>query len=142
MADIFISYAHEDSAQVALLAEALEHAGYDVWWDRHVAGGTTFAEVTAQGLAGAKAILVAWSEAAIGSHWVKDEAAEGRDLGRLVPISLDGVQPPLGFRQVQTIEFRTWAGGDPKPLEELAGALALKLDQGVRPIPAARPVAA
>ena len=142
MADIFISYAHEDTARVALLAEALERAGYDVWWDRHVAGGTAFADVTAQELAGAKVILVAWSEAAIGSHWVKDEAAEGRDSGRLVPISLDGVQPPLGFRQVQTIEFRTWAGGDPKPLEELAFALALKLDEAVRPIPAPRPAAA
>jgi tetratricopeptide (TPR) repeat protein len=36
---------------------------------------------------------------------VLDEAAEGRDTGRLLPVSLDDCKPPLGFRQYQTILF-------------------------------------
>jgi len=30
-----------------------------------------------------------------------DEASVGRDEQRLVPISIDGSEPPLGFRQFQ-----------------------------------------
>ena len=45
-----------------------------------------------------------WSKTSIQSHWVHDEAAEGRDRRCLVPLSLDGCDPPLGFRQFQTID--------------------------------------
>jgi tetratricopeptide (TPR) repeat protein len=34
---------------------------------------------------------------------VRDEAAVGRDTGRLVPVTIDGTEPPLGFRQYQTV---------------------------------------
>ncbi|MEP6905923.1 MAG: hypothetical protein ABI875_07540, partial [Gemmatimonadales bacterium] len=44
------------------------------------------------------------------SAWVRDEAATGRDTGRLVPVTLDGSQPPLGFRQYQTIDLSKWSG--------------------------------
>jgi TolB-like protein/Tfp pilus assembly protein PilF len=41
---------------------------------------------------------------------VQDEAAEGRDTGKLIPIMLDGNRPPLGFRQFQTIDLSRWRG--------------------------------
>ncbi len=34
-----------------------------------------------------------------------DEATRGRDRRVLVPLSLDGSEPPLGFRQFQTIDI-------------------------------------
>ena len=45
------------------------------------------------------------------SAWVRDEAAEGRDAGKLVPVLIDAVKPPMGFRQYQTIDLTAWTGG-------------------------------
>jgi tetratricopeptide (TPR) repeat protein len=49
---------------------------------------------------------------------VRDEAAEGRDQGKLVPATIDGVKPPLGFRQYQTIDLSKRRSGV-QPLHEL-----------------------
>ena len=46
-------------------------------------------------------MIVGWSETANDSDWVKDEAEIARDEGKLFPVSLDGVMPPIGFRQYQ-----------------------------------------
>ena len=68
----------------------------------------------------AEAVVVLWSEASVGSAWVKDEAGEGRDSGRLVPVSIGSAKPPLGFRQFQTIDLGAWDGhGQPQALDEL-----------------------
>ena len=58
------------------------------------------------------------------SAWVRDEAAAGRDSGRLVPVRLDQTEPPLGFRQYQTINFSRWKGrATAAPLQELFAAV-------------------
>ena len=44
-----------------------------------------------QALKHAEAVVVLWSEASLGSAWVQDEAAEGRDSDRLVPAMIDPV---------------------------------------------------
>jgi hypothetical protein len=41
MADIFISYAHEDRTTVQALAEALEER-WTVWWDQDLRTGDPF----------------------------------------------------------------------------------------------------
>jgi tetratricopeptide (TPR) repeat protein len=105
MARIFLSYDHDDAAQARPIATMLERAGHEVWYDRHIQGGSQFAKEIEQALANADSIVVLWSIQAIESPWVRDEAAVGRDTGRLVPLSLDGIEPPLGFRQYQTIPF-------------------------------------
>lgn len=43
--------------------------------------------------------------------WVRDEAAAGRDSGRLIPATIDGTDAPLGFRQFQTIDLKDWKRG-------------------------------
>lgn len=109
-ATIFLSYAHGDQAQAQRLAGALQKAGYIVWWDALIEGGSRFAQSIDQALEAADAVLVLWSKRSIESDWVRDEAAQGRDRHRLVPLSLDGTQPPLGFRQIQTIDISGWNG--------------------------------
>lgn len=110
MADIFISYAREDRETVAKLAAALEGAGYSLWWDRHIATGAEFSADIEREIKAAKAVIVAWSQTAISSHWVKDEATYARDAGKLVPISLDQTEPPMGFRQFQASDLAGWRG--------------------------------
>ncbi len=107
---LFLSYAHADEARARRLAKALEEAGYNVWWDALIEGGTAYAKSINQALETADVILVLWSAASVESDWVRDEAALGRDRHRLVPLSLDRVKPPLGFRQYQFINFRRWRG--------------------------------
>lgn len=47
-----------------------------------------------------------WSDASQHSAWVRDEGAYARDRQKLVPICLEDAEPPLGFRQVQSLRLR------------------------------------
>src|SRR6476660_792668 len=107
---VFLSYAHPDRAQARRLASALEHAGYTVWWDALIEGGAVFASTISEALDKADAVIVLWSQASAQSDWVRDEAAQGRDRHRLVPLRLDATKPPLGFRQYQAIDLSRWHG--------------------------------
>ena len=105
MAKVFLSYAREDADAAKQLAEGIGGAGHEVWWDRHIQGGSRFSSEIDRELKSAEAVVVLWSAASVESAWVQDEAAEGRDSGRLVPVSLNGSRPPLGFRQFHTVEL-------------------------------------
>ena len=101
MARIFLSYAREDADSARQLANAVGGAGHEVWWDEHIHGGSRFTSAIDQALKNAEAVIVLWSPASVESAWVQDEAAEGRDSGRLVPVLIGDTKPPLGFRQFQ-----------------------------------------
>lgn len=111
MGRIFLSYAREDRSLVEALARVLEASGHNVWWDRRLDGGEEFAAEIEEALAKAEAVVVAWSKISTKSRWVRDEAAVGGDSGKLVPVSIDGALPPLGFRQFHTLDLSGWKGG-------------------------------
>ena len=124
MAAVFLSYDREDAAKAGSLAVALEKAGHSVWWDRHIKGGAQYSKEIEEALKRAEAVLVLWSKHSVDSDWVRDEAAAGRNSGRLVPISLDQCEPPLGFRQYQTIDLSRWSGrGKPPSLQDILAAI-------------------
>ena len=127
MASVFLSYSREDAGKAKSLAAALERAGHQVWWDRHIRSGSEYSGAIEEALNSADAVLVLWSKDSIASPWVRDEAAEGRDSGRLIPLVLDKCRPPIGFRQFQSMDLSGWTGrGAPKRIEELLGAVAEK----------------
>ena len=127
MASLFLSYAREDIEKVRPLANALERDGHNVWWDRHISGGEEFAGAIEAALDSADVVIACWSERAVRSPWVRDEASAGRDRARLVPVTLDGCPPPLGFRQYQTIDLSDWNGRPRSPaLQPLRAAIAEK----------------
>jgi len=105
MTMVFLSYDREDRAIAGKVAAALEQSGHSVWWDRNIRGGAEFSQEIDRALAAAEAVVVLWSGRSILSAWVRDEAATGRDSGRLVPVRIDGCTPPLGFRQYQAIDL-------------------------------------
>lgn len=105
MASVFLSYDHEDERLAEPIAAALAKAGHSVWWDRQIHGGAEYNREIESAVERADAVVVLWSERSVRSAWVRDEAAEGRDHGKLVPATLDGVKPPIGFRQYQTIDL-------------------------------------
>jgi adenylate cyclase len=125
LAKVFLSYAREDEPAAKQLAESIGRAGHDVWWDRHIQGGSRFSTEIDRELKSAEAVVVLWSPLSVESAWVQDEAAEGRDTNRLVPVSLNGSRPPLGFRQFHTVDLAEWNGdGEPDKLADLLEAIS------------------
>ena len=110
MADIFLSYSREDRPFAEALTRLVEQGGHNVWWDRDIDSGSEFSGEIEAALERADVVLVAWSRASAKSAWVRDEAAIGRDTGRLVPVVIDGSQPPIGFRQFQALDLTGWPG--------------------------------
>jgi tetratricopeptide (TPR) repeat protein len=137
MASLFLSYSRGDQERIRPLAAALDRAGHDVWWDRQITGGEEFSGVIEQALESAEVVVVAWTAAAVKSAWVRDEAAAGRDTGRLVPVTLDGCLPPLGFRQYQTIDLSAWNGrSGSRALQPLHDAIEKAAARGPSAMPA------
>jgi adenylate cyclase len=115
MAKVFLSYSRDDLDCARQLAETLGGAGHPVWWDQHIQGGSRFSSAIDHALKDAQAVVVLWSPKSVESAWVQDEAAEGRDSGRLVPVVIGETKPPLGFRQFQSIDFSGWNGEQSAP---------------------------
>jgi tetratricopeptide (TPR) repeat protein/TolB-like protein len=114
--NVFLSYARSDEPAAAKLVYALEQAGLEVWWDARIEGGAEFARSIEAALDRCDAVVVLWSAAAVQSDWVLDEASRGRKQRKLVPVSIDGTPPPLGFGQYQAVKLTGWKG-DPKAPE-------------------------
>jgi hypothetical protein len=110
MAEVFLSYAHEDRDRAAMLARALGALGWAVWWDRRIIVGQAFDQAIERELEAAKCVVVLWSKHSIASEWVKNEAAAAADRGVLVPALIDSVKLPLEFRRRQTAELIDWKG--------------------------------
>jgi TolB-like protein/tetratricopeptide (TPR) repeat protein len=110
MAQVFLSYAREDREYAGRIARVLEQSGHSVWWDRRLDGGEEFSAEIEAALDAADVVLVAWSKESVKSRWVRDEAAVGGDSGTLVPVSIDGSMPPMGFRQFHTLDLVGWKG--------------------------------
>lgn len=127
MGHIFLSYAREDLDRARSVAAALEKAGFSVWWDRQISGGSEYSREIEQALKSAAAVVVLWSRASVDSAWVRDEAAKGRDSGRLIPATLDGTDPPLGFGQHHTIDLRRLSRRRSTGLEEIIAAVRQKV---------------
>lgn len=110
MANVFISYGHEDHAHARRLADALQSVGISVWWDRSLVPGQSFRETVERELNAADAVIVLWSPASVRSDWVLDEAHYAQERKVLLPCVVESVLPPLGFRQSHHVDLSTWNG--------------------------------
>jgi len=115
MADVFLSYAREVVARAEQVAQGLERAGLDVFWDNEIPPGTTWADYIEQKLTQCKALIVLWSEHSTKSQWVREEARMGRDKGVLIPVMIDNSSPPFGFGEVQAANLAAWNGEQDNP---------------------------
>jgi len=112
MSDVFISYKAEDRSRVEPLVDALEAESLDVWWDARVSGGDAWRETIARQLEAAGCVIVVWSKRSTGpeGRFVRDEASWAQKRGTYLPITIDKVDPPLGFGETQALPLRAWKG--------------------------------
>lgn len=113
MSEVFVSYKREDEARVSALVAALERHGLACWWDRGLVAGENWRARLKEELDQAGAVLVVWSTISAGSHgmFVQGDASHAQRRGKLVPVLLDKVTPPLGFGEVQAIDLSHWHRG-------------------------------
>lgn len=127
---VFVSYSREDRQRALQIITILENAGFNVWWDGLLEGGERFSRATEDALNRARAVVVLWSATSYQSHWVHDEATVARDRKCLVPLSIDGVEPPLGFRQFQVIDAAsTKANAGSAEMQQMLRAVAALHDR-------------
>src|SRR6516165_3857836 len=113
MSDIFISYAREDQPWAEMLAQMLEGRGWSTFWDRTIPIGKTWRETIGSELDSARCVIVVWSKTSIESGWVQEEADDAKRRGVLVPVLIDNIQPPIGFRSIQAAHLQNWDGKEP-----------------------------
>lgn len=90
-----------------LVAE-LEARGWTVFWDRRIPTGSTWRSHIGDALRDARCVIVIWSRHSISSRWVLEEADDAQTRGVLVPVLLDPVSPPIGFRSIQAADLTQW----------------------------------
>ena len=110
MTDVFISYSRNDREHVRLIAEALGREGLDVWWDPEIPPGESFSQVIDRQLKEAKCIIAVWSKSSVNSNWVQEEADDGMVRNTLIPVMIDDIELPRGFKRLQTADLRDWRG--------------------------------
>jgi hypothetical protein len=115
MSDIFISYSSEDQDRISPLVDALKKTGWSVFWDRTIPAGKTRRQVIDSEIQGCRSLVVVWTNNSVTSDWVLEEAEIGRSRGILIPVLLDKVKPPVGFRAVQAADLVSWNGDSLSP---------------------------
>ena len=79
-----------------------------MFWDRNIPSGQTWRTYVGKALGEARCIVVLWSSSSLESHWVHEEAEDGRVRNILIPVLLDRVIPPIGFRSIQAADLVDW----------------------------------
>lgn len=134
MADIFVSYCHEDKAKAEKLAHLFESQGWSVFWDKSIPPGKAYDKFINDELEKAQCIVVLWSQMSVASDWVKEEATRGIRRSKLVPILIDSTEPPLGFGRIEAAELAHWNGEPQDPeLINLLNAIASITSPPFRP---------
>lgn len=135
MADIFLSYRRSDIDRVRWMVDSLERNNLSVWYDFELNAGTHFALEIARQVETAKAMLVVWSNESVKSLWVLDEATEGKDRDILIPVSIDDVRPPFGFRQIQSTPLIGVKSEHNQDWQRVVTALKLRCKQSAKQAP-------
>jgi hypothetical protein len=74
-----------------------------------------------------KAIIVLWSRHSVKSQNVIEEATEGKERGILLPVFIEKVKPPYGFKLLQTVNLVAWDGRDAPEFEKLRGDIEARV---------------
>lgn len=141
MPDVIVSYDHDDSLRVATIVDGLKTENIQFWWDQNIEPGEIWAHTIDDKLEEANRVLVNWSKNARSSLYVRGEALDALDRGKLLQVSLDGSRLPVPFNAIQTIFLDQWSGdrGDNSWRGLVNAILGAPVDLGLKAVEAAKP---
>ena len=133
MQQIFISYSRKDIAFVRRLAEDLEKAGYDVWWDlTDLRGGDDWVRVIPAAIEASAFFLVVLSPNSAISDWVEKEYTQALGAGKkIIPIMLRPSRVPFALNTINYVNFASGEYVD--NLKNLLNALEYAGEPPTRP---------
>ncbi len=80
-----------------------------------------------------------WSEPSGRSSFVRDESMRALEAGKLLPVRIEAVVPPLGFGQIHALDLLDWSGAADDPaFIDVANEVRKRLGQPTSPRPAPR----
>jgi hypothetical protein len=134
MLHIFVSYSSKSRSIVQGLAEDLETAGHQVWFDRKLTGGQVWWDQILEQIRQCDLFIFALTPDAMDSHPCKLEYTYAYELGKnVLPVLLaDGVSVNLLPPPLTTIQFVDYRGGDK--------AAAFRLTNALNNLPAPKPL--
>ena len=71
-------------------------------------GGDDYRQRISKLLERTQAAIVIWSRRSVDTQWVMSEAAAARERKVLVPVTIDGAEPPIDFRGLHTTDLISW----------------------------------
>lgn len=130
---IFISYKREDADTANLVRMALQAHGMKVWWDEKLQTGQHWEGVIDQALRDASVVVVLWSELAVNSDWVKQEASFAKLSDNLVQARIRDCSIPPQFAAIMAADLRSWNKREDDPV---IGDIVAAINE-IRTLPAA-----
>ena len=115
MAHIFLSYTSKDRQLAERVAKLLEALGFEVWWEPKILPGMSWQDAVARALQGMDCMVVLWSRDSAENDLVREQAEEGRRRRVLLPVLADKISPPVGFRDINCLDFSDWDGSGDAP---------------------------
>lgn len=100
---VFISYSREDKKHAKKLADFLLSSGHTVWWDQEIHAGSDYREEISKELRSAEKVIVIWTSHSIKSTFVIDEAQRANHERKLIPVTMDVSEPPMGFGHLHSV---------------------------------------
>ncbi len=95
MADVFLSYAREDSGGVVPMRDRLQALGLSLFVDTDggIHAGDSFPQVIADQVLASKAVLACWTPHSLTRPWCRRECLLAREQRKLVPVAIAPVGP-------------------------------------------------
>jgi len=125
MAQVFISYSSKTKDQVQTLAQDLEMAGYQIWFDHKLTGGQAWWDQILEQIRQSDLFVFALTPESMDSYPCKLEYTYAHDLGKnVLPVVLsEGVSVNLLPPPLTTIQFVDYCGDDKQAAFRLMNAL-------------------
>lgn len=111
MADIFISYSHQDRESVASISRALNELNITAWSDQKIRAGDEWMAEIEKALNEAKVLVLCVSPSFLASDWPQFEIgvalSRARDSGvRVIPLILRESDVPDALNRFQYLDAR------------------------------------
>ncbi len=107
MQNIFISYSRKDIDFARKLAEDLEKAGYDVWWDiTDLRGGDDWVRSLPAAIESSQFFIIVLTPNSIKSEWVQKEYTQALNLRKkIVPLMFEFCNVPFALNTINYVNF-------------------------------------